>query len=212
MLSQKTIENNPLINIDSPKMSRTLPKALTLAEVDTLLSPSQCITPIQLRNQAMLQLLYATGIRVSELINITLNSCNLTSCHLRIIGKGNKERIVPFAEETAVSLQEYLVRGRPAFNKNKANTVFFLSNRGKAMSRNRYWQILQEKALAQGVNKKISPHMLRHSFATHLLTGGADLRSVQMMLGHADISTTQIYTHVETDRLKSIHKKFHPRG
>ena len=160
----------------------------------------------------MLYLLYASGLRVSELVNLPVNGCNLKSCHLRILGKGNKERIIPFSETAGALIKDYIERGRPLILKHKPSPLLFISNRGTSMTRNRFWQIIREVALAAGINKEISPHILRHSFATHLLAGGADLRSVQMMLGHTDISTTQIYTHVDSARLKSTHQRFHPRG
>ena len=169
-------------------------------------------TPHLLRDYAMLYLLYATGIRVSELVRLPLFSCSLTSLHVRILGKGNKERLVPFSEAAAERVTAYLEQGRPALTKNRTSPFLFLSNRGTAMTRARFWQIINAIALNAGITKKISPHILRHSFATHLLAGGADLRAVQMMLGHSDISTTQIYTKIETDRLKEVHQKFHPRG
>jgi len=160
----------------------------------------------------MLYLLYASGLRVSELVSLPVNGCNLSNCHLRILGKGNKERVIPFSETTRALIKDYIERGRPLILKRKPSPLLFISNRGTSMTRNRFWQIIREIALAAGIDKEISPHILRHSFATHLLAGGADLRSVQMMLGHTDISTTQIYTHVDTARLKSTHQRFHPRG
>jgi integrase/recombinase XerD len=160
----------------------------------------------------MLYLLYATGIRVSELVQLQLANCNLTNCHLRVFGKGNKERIVPFGEVAGEKLQSYLDFGRTVLLGKKTSPYLFLSNRGTAMTRARFWQIIGTLAVNAGIRKRISPHMLRHSFATHLLAGGADLRAVQMMLGHSDISTTQIYTKVDTSRLKSTHQRFHPRG
>lgn len=211
-MAQGIIVENPLIELDSPKLGRNLPKALHLEEIDLLLTRPPLSTPLNLRNWTMIHLLYATGVRVTELVSIPLKGCNLTTCHLRILGKGNKERIIPFDTKTALCIQEYMERARPAMVKNRTNNMLFLSNRGKAMTRNRFWQILRETARAKGIKKDISPHLLRHSFATHLLSGGADLRSVQMMLGHADIVSTQIYTHIDTDRLKSIHQRFHPRG
>ena len=205
-------DSNPLAHINAPKIGRSLPRDLSIAEVDALLLPPENAGPLLLRNHAMLHLLYATGIRVSELINLPVNSCNLGSCHVRILGKGGKERMVPFNETTREKIEDYLQRARPLLLKGRPSPILFISNRGKAMSRARFWQIIHQRALAAGIEKKVSPHMLRHSFATHLLTGGADLRAVQMMLGHADISTTQIYTHVDASRLKSVHRKFHPRG
>lgn len=212
LVQQQVLSTNPLAAIDTPKIGHNLPKVLSVAEVDTLLQRPVAATPLALRNHVMLHLLYASGLRVSELVNLPLTSCNLTTGHLRILGKGNKERVVPFATNTGILLGEYLEQVRPVLLKGKACPLLFCSNRGKAMSRHRFWQILRETAVQAGIAKEISPHVLRHSFATHLLAGGADLRSVQMMLGHTDIATTQIYTHVDTDRLKSIHRRFHPRG
>jgi len=160
----------------------------------------------------MLCLLYSTGLRVTELVRLPVSGCNLTSCFVRVIGKGDKERIIPFGLPAKDALESYLQKSRPFILKGKRSNFLFITSRGKPMTRLRFWQILDEMALAAGITKKISPHMLRHSFATHLLIHGADLRSVQMMLGHSDIATTQIYTQIDQDRLKSIHKKFHPRG
>ena len=160
----------------------------------------------------MIHLMYATGLSVSELVKLPLISFNRHSGNLRVLGKGGKERIVPIGEQARVLLEEYLDHVRPPLLRGKTSPSLFITRQGKAMTRNRYWQILKNIARQAGVNKDISPHALRHSFATHLLENGADLRSVQLMLGHADISTTQLYTHIERSRLKSIHKKFHPRG
>ena len=212
LLQQNLISQNPLTDIDTPKIGQTLPKVLTEAEVDALLRRPTKPTVLALRNYTMANLLYASGLRVSELVNLPVTSCNLTTGHLRVLGKGDKERMVPFSTTAGTILQEYLEQTRPLLLKGKASPLLFCSNRGKAMTRNRFWQIMQELARAAGITKEISPHVLRHSFATHLLAGGADLRAVQMMLGHADIATTQIYTHVDTDRIKAIHHKFHPRG
>jgi integrase/recombinase XerD len=209
---QGTIAANPLAEIEAPKIGTSLPKALSLAEVDILLHLPRVSSPLTLRNHAMLHLLYATGMRVSELVNLPVNGCNLHNCHVRILGKGNKERVVPFSSSAATILKEYIDRGRPLIWSRRPSPLLFLTNRGTGMTRHRFWQIIQEIALTAGISKAISPHMLRHSFATHLLSGGADLRSVQMMLGHTDISTTQIYTHIDTDRLKAAHQRFHPRG
>ncbi|MDD2463475.1 MAG: site-specific tyrosine recombinase XerD [Desulfobulbus sp.] len=212
LLQQGVLSVNPLADIDTPKIGQALPKVLSETEVNALLRRPTAPTPLALRNHAMLNLLYASGLRVSELVNLPITSCNLTTGHLRILGKGNKERIVPFSAPAGEVLRAYLEQVRPLLLKGKASSLFFCSNRGKAMTRNRFWQIIREVALTAGITKEISPHILRHSFATHLLAGGADLRSVQMMLGHSDIATTQIYTHVDTGRLKSIHRRFHPRG
>lgn len=206
------LATNPLADIDGPKIGHSLPKALSVAEVDTLLRLPELHTPLVLRNYAMLHLLYASGLRVSELVSLPVNGCNLASGHVRILGKGNKERVVPFSAVAGSTIRDYLDRGRPLLLKGKPSPILFCSNRGTAMTRNRFWQIIRETAQRAGISREISPHMLRHSFATHLLAGGADLRSVQMMLGHTDIATTQIYTHVDGDRLKSVHQRFHPRG
>ena len=212
LAAQGRLVDNPITGIDTPKTGRSLPKALSQAEVDTLLSPPRVMPPLVLRNYAMLHLLYGSGLRVSELVQLPLHGCNLQSCHLRILGKGDKERIVPFSMAAAGRVADYLERGRPMLLKGRPSPLLFVSNRGTGMTRNRFWQILGDIALAAGISKAISPHMLRHSFATHLLAGGADLRAVQMMLGHADIATTQIYTQIDIARLKSIHRRFHPRG
>ena len=212
LLQQGVLAVNPLADIDTPKIGQSLPKVLSETEVRALLQRPTAPTPLALRNHAMLNLLYASGLRVSELVNLPITSCNLTTGHLRILGKGNKERIVPFSAIAGETLREYLEQVRPMLLQGKASPLLFCSNRGGAMTRNRFWQIIREVALSAGIAREISPHILRHSFATHLLAGGADLRAVQMMLGHTDIATTQIYTHVDTDRLKSIHRRFHPRG
>jgi integrase/recombinase XerD len=212
LLSRDMVSASPVADIDPPKIGRSLPGDLSVTEVDRLLALPEKTTPLILRNHAMLHLLYATGIRVSELVNLPVNGCSISSGHVRILGKGNKERMVPFHAAAGEKIQDYLDRGRPALLKNRPSPYLFVSNRGKPMTRNRFWQIIHESATAAGITRKVSPHTLRHSFATHLLAGGADLRSVQMMLGHADISTTQIYTHVDTSRLKAIHQRFHPRG
>ncbi|MBW6519677.1 MAG: site-specific tyrosine recombinase XerD [Desulfoarculaceae bacterium] len=204
--------HNPFVAIDLPRIGSQLPKALALSEVIRLLTPPSTITPQIQRNYSMLHLLYATGLRVSELVSLPLAACNLSSCFVRVIGKGNKERLIPFGIPAREIVEQYLRTARPLILKGRRSNSLFVSNRGSAMSRLRFWQIIKEATRAAGISKAISPHMLRHSFATHLLSHGADLRSVQLMLGHSDIATTQIYTHIDQDRLKEIHKKFHPRG
>lgn len=161
---------------------------------------------------AMLYLLYSTGLRVSELVGLPLGSCNLDAGFIRVWGKGGKERLVPFGKAAGEIISDYLATSRPAILKGKRSNAMFVTSRGKSMTRLRFWQILNQLARSAGIRKNINPHMLRHSFATHLLAHGAELRAVQMMLGHADITTTQIYTHIDQDRLKDIHRKFHPRG
>jgi integrase/recombinase XerD len=160
----------------------------------------------------MLYLLYSTGLRVSELIRLPLSACNIAAGFVRVLGKGNKERLIPFGEQAKEKIELYLETARPLILRGKQSNYLFVTARASCMTRLRFWQIIRKTALVAGIDKKISPHMIRHSFATHLLSRGADLRSVQLMLGHADIATTQIYTHIDQERLKSIHKKFHPRG
>jgi len=209
---ENLVAANPFTGVDLPKSGRKLPTALTEGEVNALLGVPVTASPISRRNQAMLYLLYATGLRVSELVRLPLSSMNLSSCFVRVLGKGNKERLIPFSLAAKEKLDDYLKLSRPLILKGKRSNFFFVTGRGNCMTRLRFWQIIRKTALAAGIDKDISPHMLRHSFASHLLAHGADLRAVQMMLGHADISTTQVYTHIDQDRLKNIHKQFHPRG
>lgn len=206
------ISANPFAAVDLPKSGRILPKALSIDEVNRLLEMPVEQSPLRIRNHSMLCLLYSTGLRVTELVLLPLNSCNLSAGFLRVTGKGNKERLIPFGSAAREALEVYIDRARPFILNGRRSTYLFLTNRNKPMSRMRFWQIISETAAAAGITKNISPHMLRHSFATHLLANGADLRAVQLMLGHADIATTQIYTHIDQDRLKSIHRSFHPRG
>lgn len=212
LVAENHVDHNPFFTIDLPRSGRTLPKALSLEDVTRLLTPPATTSPIITRNYAMLHLLYSSGLRVSELVNLTLGGCNMRSCFVRILGKGDKERLIPFGQTAKEHLEKYLEKGRPHILKGKQSNLLFVTNRGKGMTRLRFWQIIKEASRAAGIDKNVSPHMLRHSFATHLLAHGADLRSVQLMLGHSDITTTQIYTHVDQDRLKKIHKKFHPRS
>lgn len=160
----------------------------------------------------MLKLLYSTGLRVTELVTLPVSCCNLSASFIRVLGKGEKERLIPFGIPAKEAIESYLDHSRPLILKGRRSNILFVSNRAKGMTRLRFWQIIKEAGRAAGITKVISPHSLRHSFATHLLSHGADLRSVQLMLGHSDITTTQIYTHLEEGRLKAIHKKFHPRG
>lgn len=209
---QGRIDRNPFAMVDLPKSGRLLPKALSMEEVNRLLEQPDMSSPLPVRNWTMLLLLYSTGVRVSELINLPMAGCNMESGFLKVTGKGNKERLIPFGTAAGQAVEGYLERSRPLLLKGRKSTYLFITNRAKPMTRARFWQIIKETAAAAGIRKSISPHMLRHSFATHLLANGADLRAVQMMLGHADIATTQIYTHIDQDRLKSIHRSFHPRG
>lgn len=211
LLTEKLIDADPTTIMDPPKSSRTLPEDLSVQEVDRLLHSTADQTAVRRRNSAMLHLLYATGMRVSELVSLPLMAVNMSAGFVRIIGKGSKERLVPFGEEAREKIVLYLQHGRGELLNGRKSTALFVTCRGKAMTRIRFWQIIREAAQQAGISKKISPHMLRHSFATHLLARGADLRSVQLMLGHADIATTQIYTHVDTERLQAVHRQFHPR-
>ena len=215
LLAENLIDSDPTSMIEHPKQGRILPITLTIGEVDALLAVSEKLergNPLAARNHAMFHLLYATGLRVSELVKLPLVNYNRHSGNLRVLGKGSKERLVPIGEQAGMLLEEYLDHIRPRLLHGRTSPSLFLTMRGKAMTRNRYWQILKDIARQAGINKNVSPHAFRHSFATHHLENGADLRSVQLMLGHSDISTTQLYTHVERSRLKSIHKKYHPRG
>lgn len=199
------------LHIDSPKKERKLPKVLSTEEVDKLLSLSQD-GPFGQRNKAMLEVLYATGLRVSELLSLKLTDLHLTMGFVRCVGKGQKERIVPLGKMAQTAVEVYLNQGRQALLKRKQSEYLFVNHHGAAMTRQGFWKVLKTIALQAGIKKEITPHTLRHSFATHLLENGADLRAVQEMLGHADISTTQIYTHVTKTRLKDIYQSYHPRA
>lgn len=212
LYGERLVPANPFSAVDLPRKDRLLPKALTEKEIESLLSEPAMRKPLAMRDHAMLMLLYASGLRVSELVRLPLSCCNCQAGFVRILGKGNKERLVPFGGATADAITGYMENFRPLILKGKRSNFLFITGRGSHMSRLRFWQILRKKAAAAGIEKNISPHMLRHSFATHLLGNGADLRAVQMMLGHADIATTQIYTHIDQDRLKKIHDRFHPRS
>ncbi len=212
MVAENIIQIDPSSGISLPALRKNLPKSLSVNEVTQLLTAKNIQKPLATRNTAMLHLLYGTGLRVSELVKMPVDRVNFTSAYVRVLGKGDKERLVPFDTETKEMIELYLQVSRPHLLKGRTSDYLFVTSRATAMTRLRFWQIIQETCLAQGITKKISPHSLRHSFATHLVENGADLRSVQMMLGHADIATTQIYTHVDSKRLKTAHKKFHPRG
>lgn len=212
LAAENIVTKDSTSGIDLPKSKKSLPKTLSLQEVNVLLAPAAVASPLNLRNTAMVHLLYGTGLRVSELVKIPVSGLNRTSGYVRVLGKGSKERLVPFGTEAKEMVELYLAHGRPHLLQKRISKFLFVTNRGTAMTRLRFWQIIQELCLVKGMNKTISPHSLRHSFATHLVENGADLRSVQMMLGHSDIATTQIYTHVDSRRLKAVHQKFHPRG
>lgn len=212
LLKEGLIESNPAADLEAPHLSKALPKALSLEEVDLLLAAPGADTPGGLRDKAMLEVLYATGLRVSELISLQIGQVNLEAGYLRTMGKGSKERLVPLGDMARSWIRRYLEDARGLFLNRTASPYLFLSRRGTKMSRQYFWRKIKDYALTAGIRKRIGPHTLRHSFATHLLERGADLRSVQMMLGHADISTTEIYTHVTRERLKKIHQTYHPRS
>lgn len=207
-----TLDHDPSARLESPRLARRLPGVLSETQVDELLAAPDASTALGLRDRAMLELLYASGLRVSELVGLTRNRINLTQSTVRVSGKGAKERLVPFGEEAADWLERYLARGRPEILAGRVSEALFPSRRAKAMSRQAFWQAIKRYALRAGIDRDISPHTLRHAFATHLLNHGADLRVLQMLLGHSDLSTTQIYTHVARERLKQIHAEHHPRG
>jgi len=212
LVTEKMVTEDPTATIRSPRTWRTLPRFLTLEEVDHLLSAPDPHNPLGLRDAAMVELLYATGLRVSELVSLRVRDINLDVGYLNCVGKGRKERLVPMGRAASHRLHAYLDRARPSLMKGKSVAALFVNNRGSSMTRQGFWKILKNYGCAAGLRGKLSPHVLRHSFATHLLERGADLRSVQMMLGHADISTTQVYTHINRERLKKIYKDFHPRA
>jgi len=207
LVLENVIKINPSENLVSPKIPMTLPDMLTFEEVDLLLNSVNGSDIQSLRNRTMLELLYATGLRVSELINLKFDNINIDEKFVRIIGKGNKERLIPFTEKAQMYLKIYLNNRQ----KSKSDYVF-LTRLGKPISRMEFWRQLKNIATAAGITKKISPHTLRHSFATHILSAGADIRFVQEMLGHSSISTTQIYTHLTNEHVKQQHQKYHPRG
>lgn len=212
LVKEGVLDQDPTSHVETPKIEKRLPRVLTMEEIERLLSVPEPHSPIGLRDQAMLELLYATGIRVSELVSIRLSDLNLAAGFLRCMGKGSKERIIPVGEIAQRALNAYLKYGRNAFVRETTDDALFLNHHGGQMSRQGFWKILKKHALEAGIKKDITPHTLRHSFATHLLERGADLRAVQEMLGHADISTTQIYTHVTRGRLKEVYATAHPRA
>lgn len=205
-------DSNPASIIDAPRTLHKLPEFLVMQEVDALFAVCEGSSNEDVRDLAMLELLYATGLRVSELINLKLREVNLDAGYLMTMGKGSKERLVPIGESASRRVKAYRELVRYKLDPAGKNVFLFLSRLGDAMSRQAFWNIIKKRASQAGISKNISPHTLRHSFATHLLENGADLRSVQIMLGHADLSSTQIYTHVTRERLKKLHQKIHPRG
>ena len=212
-LARGRIVADPTLRLVNPLRPSRLPKVLAETQVEALLGAPQVETPLGLRDRAMLETIYATGLRVSELVNLKLHEVGMNEGVLRVFGKGSKERLVPLGEEALDWIGRYLQEARPALLAGKRSDALFLSNRGAPMSRQMFWNLVKRYALCAGIDPaRLSPHVLRHAFATHLLNHGADLRVVQLLLGHADISTTQIYTHVARERLKSLHAAHHPRG
>jgi integrase/recombinase XerD len=216
LLLDEIIEEDPTANLESPKIRQTLPTYLSLDEIDRLLSLPDLKTPVGMRDKAILDVLYSAGLRVSELVGLKLGDVDLKMGSIHCIGKGSKERLIPLGRKALESLENYIRDARPQLLRNRRSGPpvqnIFISVRGTALGRSAVWQLTETLGNAMGIRKKLTPHKLRHSFATHLLEGGADLRSVQLMLGHSDISTTQIYTHVLESRLKSVYKAHHPRA
>ena len=207
----KQLENNPAEILNTPKSYRNLPNVLSSQDIDNLLNCPDKKSFLGLRNKAMLEILYATGLRVSELVNLKVSELDLEVGCIRTMGKGSKERIVPIGSMAKKAVNNYLLNSRPALLKGQSAEEIFVTKRGGCMTRQGFWKLLKRYAIQSNIQASVSPHILRHAFATHLLERGADLRSVQQMLGHSDISTTQIYTHILKDRLLKIHKQFHPR-
>jgi integrase/recombinase XerD len=212
LIQEGNLEANPVEDLESPKVAKTLPEILSLKEIEQILDQPNLQTPLGMRDRAMLEMLYATGMRVSELTHLPTHQVNLEGGYVLLYGKGSKERVVPLGSEAMKWVALYLKEARRTLSKGKESAFLFINRSGNEMSRQMFWKNLKDYAKKAGLRKRITPHLLRHSFASHLLEGGADLRSVQMMLGHVDISTTQIYTHVTGEKLKKVHKRYHPRG
>ncbi|ROH87062.1 site-specific tyrosine recombinase XerD [Pseudomethylobacillus aquaticus] len=211
-LREQLVTNDPTAQLDSPKLPRSLPKSLNEDEVLALINAPDTTQPLGMRDRAMLELLYACGLRVSELVGIRMAELSLQEGVIRVTGKGSKTRLVPMGEEAVSWLARYLREARADILQQRLSDAVFVTQRAEAMTRQGFWFLIKRYALLAGINRPISPHVLRHAFATHLLNNGADLRVVQMLLGHSDISTTQIYTHVARERLKQLHSLHHPRG
>jgi integrase/recombinase XerD len=212
LLRQKKIKIDPTLEIQSPKIPKSLPKSLSEEDVELLLAAPDVETNTGLRDKAMLELLYACGLRVSELVNILLTELSMTEGVIRVTGKGNKTRLIPMGEEAVDWIKKYIDESRNNILKQRVSKYLFITIRGGAMTRQAFWYLIKRYAIIANIKKSMSPHIMRHAFATHLLNHGADLRVVQMLLGHSDISTTQIYTHVARERLKKLHESHHPRG
>ncbi len=206
------LQHNTMQNVETPRLEKRLPNVLNVEEVEALINAPAIDSPLGLRDRAFFELLYATGLRVTELISLPVNNLNLMAGYILVMGKGSKERVIPVGEEALKWIKQYCTKGRSQILSGRSSKYLFINRRGEKMTRQGFWKIIKKYCLQKGIIKKISPHTLRHSFASHLLEGGADLRSVQTLLGHEDIATTQIYTHVTKSRLKSVHVKYHPRG
>lgn len=211
LVRERLADQDASLHIETPKKERTLPKILSSSEIEALLE-IQSKDPLAIRNKAMLEMIYATGLRVTELVTLKVSDLHLTMGFVRCLGKGSKERIIPLGKMAILAIEDYLSHGRSVLLKGKSDDTLFLNHHGNPLSRQGFWKVLKAVASEAGIQKEITPHTLRHSFATHLLENGADLRAVQEMLGHADISTTQIYTHVTKTRLKDIYRSYHPRA
>jgi integrase/recombinase XerD len=213
LVAERKIQNDPTENISSPKVNKSLPKPLSLTEIDILLAePAKSSTPEAMRDVAMFELLYASGMRVSELMDLDVNDINFKAGFVRCLGKGSKERIIPIHDRAVRSVKEYILEARPHLLKSKEEQALCLNRRGDRLTRQGFWLILKGHAKAAGIKKVVTPHTLRHSFATHILSGGADLRAVQELLGHANISSTQIYTHLTSEHVRHAYDKAHPRA
>ncbi|WP_280768310.1 site-specific tyrosine recombinase XerD [Salipaludibacillus daqingensis] len=212
LIREAVVSHDPSLHIEMPRPDKNLPKILSTTEVDALLEAAKNPTMLGIRNKAMFELLYATGVRVSELCSMKLSDLHLQMGFIRCLGKGNKERIIPIGEIASDALGSYLEESRPTLMKKNHHDFLFVNHHGRPLSRQGFWKVLKQLAKDAKIDKKVTPHTLRHSFATHLLENGADLRAVQEMLGHADISTTQIYTHVTKVRMREVYSKYHPRA
>ncbi len=212
LINEKDVSTNPVKNVDIPKIGLALPKIMSIKEVEDLLDAPDISKPRELRNCAMMELMYGAGLRVSELILMNLHDINLDANYIRVMGKGSKERVIPIGSKAREINQKWIKEGRSSLLKKISSPYLFVARAGKPMTRQSFWKIIKKYANLANLAKNITPHTLRHSFATHLLEGGADLRSVQTMLGHSDISTTQIYTHISKEYLMKMHAKYHPRN
>jgi integrase/recombinase XerD len=212
LVEEHSLNSTPLAAINNPRIGSYLPEVLSVSEVEILMEQPELTKPTGLRDRALLEITYACGLRASEAVGLKLNQIDMKVGYLRILGKGNKERIVPVGKLAIESVDNYLKCGRPKLLGKKASYFVFVGRAGKPITRQRFWQLFKTYSISAGIKSEVSPHALRHSFATHLLEGGADLRVVQMLLGHSSISTTQIYTHLDLQHLRTIHQKYHPRG